>query len=70
MVTESLDSGSISEPNTSFSTAAQKAVRCLQIMNWRSSVARQAIVSREVDPLFETRSLLLGLGEVAIEALL
>jgi hypothetical protein len=62
MVTESLDSGSMSAPNTSLSTAAQKPVRCLQTMNWRSSVARQAIVSREVDPLFETGSLLFDPG--------
>jgi hypothetical protein len=40
-------------------------------MNRRLSlVGRQAIVSRRFDPLFETGSPLLGLGEVAIEALL
>jgi hypothetical protein len=40
-------------------------------MNCRlSSVDRQAMVSRKVDPLFETGSLLLYLGEVAVDALL
>jgi hypothetical protein len=57
----------MSAPNISFFTESRW---CLQTVNRRlSSVGRKAI-SRKVDPLFETGGLLLGLGEVAVEALL
>jgi hypothetical protein len=63
----------MSASNVSFTTAAPKAGPLYLVSTNHEpsaeSVGRQAIVSREVDPLFKLGNLLLCLGEVAIEAL-